>query len=133
MPKVEGAPFDDVAADSKYAGDIALAKELGIITGKSEQLFDPNGTITRQDMAVILAKVMKLIDRTADGDAALLESFRDQASISSYAKASVALLVKEQILQGVSETKFDPQAKVTKAQAVVAVMRLLDNLGLASK
>ncbi|MGG1637948.1 glycosyl hydrolase family 18 protein [Paenibacillus sp. NRS-1760] len=133
VPKVEGAPFDDVAADSKYAGDIALAKELGIITGKSEQLFDPNGTITRQDMAVILAKVMKLIDRTADGDAALLESFRDQASISSYAKASVALLVKEQILQGVSETKFDPQAKVTKAQAVVAVMRLLDNLGLASK
>jgi chitinase len=130
LPDTANNPFKDVDSNSKYAGDIAAAKKLGLIKGISEDSFNPNGSITRQDLTVILASALQYAGKSKEADVTVLERFKDQAAISSYAKASVALILEQQIMLGVSMDKFAPLSKVTKAQAAVTVMRTLDALKL---
>lgn len=130
LPDTANNPFKDVDSNSKYAGDIVAAKKLGLIKGISEDSFNPNGSITRQDLTVILESALKYAGKSNEADVSVLERFKDQAAISSYAKASVALIVEQQIMLGVASDKFAPLSKVTKAQAVVTVMRTLDALKL---
>ncbi|MDQ6421627.1 S-layer homology domain-containing protein [Paenibacillus sp. LHD-117] len=123
-----GAPFSDVAADSTYAGDIAAAKALGLIKGKSAATFDPNGTISRQDIAVILANVLAYLGHSTDANVSALEAFADSGAIAPYAKSAAALIVDQGIMIGKSESKFEPKADLTRAQAEDIVIQLLDAL-----
>ncbi|MFF2886244.1 glycosyl hydrolase family 18 protein [Paenibacillus sp. NPDC057967] len=126
LPENGTAPFQDVAANSKYAGDIAAAKKLGLIQGKSETAFDPDSTISRQDIAVILTNVLSYLGVKTDADASKLNAFADAKDIAAYAKSAVALAVQEGIMIGKSSTTFDPKADLTKAQAAVIVIRILE-------
>ncbi|WP_379357793.1 MULTISPECIES: glycosyl hydrolase family 18 protein [unclassified Paenibacillus] len=126
LPLAGSAPFADVAAGSDFAGDIAAAKALGLIKGKSATSFDPNGTISRQDIAIVLTNVLAHLGEETDADSAALEAFADSNKIASYAKSAVALVVDQGIMNGKSGSKFDPKANVTKAQAAVILIRLLD-------
>lgn len=77
-------------------------------------------------MAAILGRVWQHAGLQAAADTSALDRFTDKAAISGYAQASIALLVEKGILQGVSANRFSPQSNLTKAQAVVAIIRLLD-------
>ncbi|MDQ6419609.1 glycosyl hydrolase family 18 protein [Paenibacillus sp. LHD-117] len=125
LPDYAAESFADVEAGSEFAGDIAAAVEAGLVTGKTDDTFDPNGTITRQEMAVVLGRALGYAGLANEADAAVLDRFADRASIASYAEGSAAWLVELGILKGVSETAFSPTTNVTKAQATVAVIRLL--------
>ena len=131
IPDGTTTSFNDVAAKSSYAADIAAAKQVGLILGKSPETFDPNGTVTRQELAVMLANAMKYAGKTSSADAMVLNAFQDQKTISSFATSSLALMVDQKIMQGVSSKLLAPQGTVTKAQATVTVMRMLRALGLS--
>lgn len=132
MPNETNETFKDVDIQSRYVREIAAAKKAGFIKGKTDDTFGPNDMITRQEMAVILANVMKYAGMKQDANPAVLNQFGDQKAISSYARASLALMVERKIMQGVSQTQLDPKSNVTKAQAVVTVMRILRTLELAN-
>ncbi|AJS61331.1 glycosyl hydrolase family 18 protein [Paenibacillus sp. IHBB 10380] len=132
IPTEHNENFTDVDPQSKYAREIAAAKQAGFIKGKTEDTFGPNDTVTRQEMAVMLASAMKYAGMKHDANLTQLNQFSDQSTISSYAKASLALMVEHKIIQGVSQIKLDPQSNVTKAQATVTVMRTLRTLGLSN-
>lgn len=130
MPDTGVAPFGDVAADSAYAGDIAAAKRLGLIQGSSATSFNPDSSISRQDIAVIISNVLKYLGESTDVDTTILQSFRDADIISDYAKSSVALVVKHGIMIGKTGSKFAPKEDLTRAEAAVIVIRILDSYGL---
>ncbi|SMF69629.1 chitinase [Paenibacillus uliginis N3/975] len=132
VPDSTSSAFKDVDVKSKYAGDIAAASKLGLIQGKTKDTFDPDGLVTRQEIAVMLANAMKYAGKTGEAKAGVLGHFVDQSAISSYAKSSVAFIVQEQIMNGVSKTRLDPQSNVTKAQTAVSVMRMLRSLQLSN-
>ena len=52
--------FIDVASTYAFANDIAAMKELGIINGYSDGTYRPNETLTRTQMAVIIANAFNL-------------------------------------------------------------------------
>ncbi|RXZ80929.1 glycoside hydrolase [Paenibacillaceae bacterium] len=133
LPDYKHHPFLDVRSGAQYAGDIASAQALGLIQGKTADTFQPNGLITRQEMAAILARAWQYAGLSAKANDAVLDRFSDKAAISGYAKASVALMAEQQIMQGVSSSRFSPQTHVTKAQAVVAIIRLLDAIELSKQ
>lgn len=132
VPDETGSTFTDVDAQSEYAKDIEAAKKIGLIKGRTETTFDPNGLVTRQEMAVMLANAMVYAGKANDANPASLDRFEDRSAISSYATASLALMVEQQIILGVSDTKLDPRSNITKAQAAVTVMRTLRALGLTN-
>ena len=81
--------------------------------------------ITRQDIAVMVCNALKTKGVT------LPESelfFDDKGEISDYAIQSVAALYKMNVVNGVSETVFDPCGKATRAQAAKIVYGVLDML-----
>lgn len=132
IPDTTTSGFKDVSAQSKYAADIAAAKKAGIIQGKTEALFNPDGAITRQDIAVIFANALQYAGLKNTAKLSQLAAFKDQSDISAYAKSSLAWMIEQKMIQGVSATKLDPKSNATKAQATVIVMRMLRALNLTN-
>jgi len=125
-------PFDDISSDTKFGKEIAAALEEGLIRGKSANLFDPKGLITRQDMAVVLANAMRYAGNKSQADSSLINGYADKAKMASYARDAIALMIENEIMLGVSDNTFAPQANASKSQATVAIMRMLRALELSN-
>ncbi|MBO8138415.1 MAG: S-layer homology domain-containing protein [Desulfotomaculum sp.] len=112
--------FIDVEADSWYYGDVAAAKAAGYIGGYSDQTFRPNQTITRQEAASILARLLNL--KTTTGS---LTVFKDTEKISAWARDSVVAVVNNGLMKGMPGGTFQPLKSITRAEAVVSLDRAL--------
>ena len=119
-----GISYDAARASftDTYNLEVLDCYRLGIVNGKGNNLFDPNGTLTREQAAKILAKTAQLLGKTADGEAI---AFADAASISAWAVGDVDWVCKAGMMNGVSGGRFDPQGYFTKEQAVVTLTRIL--------
>ncbi|MCT4604648.1 MAG: S-layer homology domain-containing protein [Marinisporobacter sp.] len=116
-------PFTDVDKDAWYYDYIGAAYKNGLINGRSETLFDPNGNITRQEMAVIVAKVLeKKGYKKSSLDS--LNVFKDTENISAWAKDSVSLCVKEKIISGMGDGSFAPKQNANRAQAATMLYKV---------
>ena len=80
------ADYTDVSG--AYRADLAKALAAGYMNGTSSTKMSPGSPLTRQDAAVMLARLMKL---TA-ADMSVLEKFSDSASISAYAREGAAAM-----------------------------------------
>jgi len=131
LPGEKGSPFKDVGGHTMYGWEISAASNLGIVNGKTANTFDPMGMITRQEMAAILERAMKFAGSQTNATPEALSPFDDRSDVAPYARSALALLVKEDIMNGVSPTALAPKGTLTKAQATVAVMRMLRALKLS--
>lgn len=120
------ASFDDVATDRWSYKYIATANRLGLVTGLDDTTFNPTGIITREDMAVIMHRAMKLA--SVDEEDYSLD-FADADEIAGYAKDAVAQLSGKKIINGMGDGTFAPKATVTRAQAAKVVYELLALIG----
>lgn len=116
--------FSDVPKDSYYFNAIGVAKALGIAKGDGTG-FNPNGSITREDMMVIVARALEVsgIELEKAGEE-YLAGYKDAKSVSSYAKEAVASLSKAGIVQG-SGNAIMPKNKASRAELVVILSRVL--------
>lgn len=113
----ERVPFKDTA--SHWAkSSINLAVANGIIQGYG-LTFGPDDALTREQMAVILAKALNL---TLDVDAA---EFRDNAKMSSWAVSSIAAVVSGGIMDGYPGGAFKPRSAATRAEVAAVLVKLL--------
>jgi len=119
----EQAPFEDVLAGNYYAPYIAAAYGAGIIQGKTSRRFDPNASISREEMAVMIIRAYEyMAGRLPSGGAV---QYADTASISQWAKHAVDAAGNLGILQGKGHKRFDPQGNLTRAEAAQAIANLL--------
>ena len=116
--------FDDVSKDYWGYKNIIAAYKNGIISGVGEREFNPNGEITRQDIAVVLYNVYKLQAETEEED----RSFADWDSVSDYAKEAISKLHALKILNG-DGTNYSPLGLCTRAEAVQAIYGYLMAMG----
>jgi len=115
------AEFSDVSKDKWSYRYIASAYAAGIITGTGDGYFGAHDKITRQDMAVILSRVLALADIKATGG----ESFADAKDVAPYAKDAIDTLSSLGIVNGMGDGTFAPKANVTRAQAAKAIYETL--------
>ena len=116
--------FTDVQPDDYYYEALAIAKKLGIINGLEDGRFNPRGEITRQDMMVIAARALEVVNKlAAEGNKEDLDRFADAADVADYAAAKVAALVKEGIVQG-DGSSLHPNGTATRAEAAVLIYRI---------
>lgn len=116
----------DVRSDKWYYREIMIAENMGIISADGSNRFYPEAHITREEIAVILIKAMEVSGKAFTvHDNTSLERFLDKNKISPYAVASMATLVDEGIIDGVSKNSIAPKATATRAQAAVFLYRTL--------
>lgn len=118
-------PFTDVESQKWYADEVAAAYNSGVITGRSADKFDPDGLITRQEMAAMIARVL-FREGYRPADEAELLIFGDADDIAAWAKKAVSTALREGIIQGMGDKTFKPRAKATRAQAAVMLYRLFN-------
>jgi len=116
-------PFEDVHKSSWYYKAVAAAYQNGLVNGKSSKTFDPDGKITRQEVATIIAKVLKSKSFKQAGQKEL-DLFQDKENIAEWAKSSVALSAKLEIVKGTDDGTFAPNKGASRAQASVMLYRL---------
>lgn len=117
--------FTDVPSSSWYYPYISAAVESKLAEGVGEGKFEPNRAITREEMAQMAANAMKLTGQVSlDVSDAVLEKFNDKETISPYAREAVALLTKEEVIQGLTLSTFSPKNTANRAQAAVIIYRI---------
>jgi len=119
-----GSLFADVGPSAYYAQAVQWATANNIIQGSGNNLFAPNTSVTREQAAAMLYRYARLSGQTMRNTAAG-KNFADEGNISSYAKNSVNLLVRQGILSGKPNNLFDPQGIVTRAEAAAMLHRFM--------
>ncbi|MNN08953.1 Endoglucanase precursor [compost metagenome] len=126
--------FTDVKVGDWFASDVAAASEAGLIKGIGGGKFAPNAKVTREDLAVILDRALKLTGtelKLAGLDP--IAPYADSVKVSAYAKESVKLLTDAGIIDGFSLTEgtfYQPNASATREFSAAALHRLLIKAGL---
>ncbi|MFR6436611.1 MAG: S-layer homology domain-containing protein [Peptoniphilaceae bacterium] len=114
-PSGASAAFKDVNVGAYYAPYVAWAESKGIVKGTGNGKFEPNRTITREEMAVILDKFLG--DQNKIYSSTNKAQFNDGTTISSWAKGSVEKMANLGFLSGVGNGNFVPKGSFTRAQA----------------
>ena len=116
--------FHDIDKNTYYYKEIAIAKKLGITTGVSNNIFNPNASITRQDMMVLTERALRMHKKLeAQSTVADLEMFSDKSLVAAYAVKGVASVVNEGLIVG-STDKINPLGNTTRAEAGVFLYRI---------
>ncbi|GIP36532.1 WG repeat-containing protein [Paenibacillus sp. J2TS4] len=103
--------------------DVLAAYTLGIVSGKGAGRFDPDGTLTREEAAVMLRNTANVLDLDTEAPPV---SFADNEHIASWAVDSVAYVSSRGIMSGIGNNEFDPKGSYTRQQAFLTVLRLFD-------
>jgi 20S proteasome alpha/beta subunit len=115
--------FSDVPAGSYYYDAIATAKALDIAQGSNNKFY-PNSTITREDAMVLALRAMsKSGYAIAPGNVTDLSTFKDNGTVSDYAKEAVAALIRSGIING-SDGNINPKSTITRAEAAAMIYRI---------
>lgn len=119
-----GNPFTDVPEGKYYTDAVKWAAENEIVKGIGNGAFDPNGEITREQMAVILYRYMKYagIEYVVTDEYIL---FADESSIADYAKDAVQILNKLGIIRGKGKGIIDPEGRATRAEVAAMLHRFI--------
>lgn len=108
--------FNDVKTTDWYGAAIGWGLQAGIIKGMNATSFAPQAPVTREQIATMVAKYIQYMKLELVANESKV-AFKDAASISEYAKASVQTLQQYNILKGKADSTFAPKDKVTRAEA----------------
>jgi hypothetical protein len=117
--------FSDVSPSDWFFGSVGESVYAGIAKGYGSD-FSPNISITRQELAVMLVSAL---NQQNEAMACMHNQtgFSDDAQLSSWARGFVVIAVKDGLIKGYPDGAFGPQMSTTRAEACVAVSKLLQN------
>lgn len=118
---VDALSFTDVSAKAYHFDAVAWAVKNKITSGQSDTLFAPDASCTRAQMVTFLWRANGSPEPTVTE-----LPFTDVAADAYYAKA-VLWAVENGITTGTSDTTFDPDGVVTRAEAVTFLWRSAGN------
>lgn len=113
MP-TNGSRFPDVPASADYAEAVETLADWGIITGKSTGMFDPDGYITRGEMATIMCRCLDVAPAS--------ECYRFADTAGHWAAGYVETACAYGIINGDGTGNFRPNDQVTYEQVVKMIV-----------
>ena len=153
-PEPEGENlFADVPEDAWYRDAVVWALEDGLTNGIGEDLFGPEMTLTREQLATFLYRYEEIteedeglpeeeieegIEEISDEGSDVeteevlseegyewIESFDDADDISDYARPAMNWAVEQGIIRGMPENRIEPGTSANRAQAATMLYRYL--------
>ena len=121
---VSVAAFDDVADTDDYAKAVELLADLGVIKGRNDGTnnFYPNDTLTREEAAVIAAKILagaKAVEWTA-------ATTRFTDVLEEWSFAFINYVDEENVMIGNDNGEFEPKEKLQIDQAIKIALAIAD-------
>ena len=111
--------FRDFDRTAWYAEAVSAAVDNGLLYGKSSSIIDPNGDMTRAEMAAIINRSFGCY-KTAD-----ISQYKDVSKSKWYYK-DVALAVQMGTYNGRSSSSMAPDAPISRQEAMTVVARALE-------
>jgi len=121
LPEKSGNSFSDVDMNKWYAPFVYAASSYGIINGVSADEFAPESSITRQDAAVIIHRILTKKGAKFESTA----EFDDGEMIAFYAEQAVKELSGKDIIKGYNGC-FRPTDTLTRAETVAMLGRVTE-------
>ena len=111
--------FRDFDKSAWYAEAVSAAVDNGLLYGKSSTIIDPNGDMTRAEMAAIINRSFGCY-KAAD-----ISQYKDVAKSKWYYK-DVAMAVQMGTYNGRSASSMAPDAPISRQEAMTVVARALE-------
>lgn len=128
LPLMTTNNFSDVKAGSWYASYVGTDYSYGIVNGRTATTFDPEGTITRQEAAAMVARAAKLCGMDTELETYeilnVLAQFGDYMSIGEWARESMAFCYGEDILDQ-SDWNVEPNRSILRCEIAQMLYNML--------
>ena len=129
LEPMANSTFSDVKSSDWFAGFVGTASDKGIVNGVGGGKFNPNGTITRQEAATMVAraaKALKLNTKVADADE-VMALYADGGKVESWAKDAMAYCA----LNGISSWNgsLQPNKAILRCEIAQMIYNLLHEAG----
>ena len=111
--------FRDFDKSAWYAEAVSAAVDNGLLYGKSSTMLDPNGDMTRAEMAAIINRSFGCYKATD------ISQYKDVSKSKWYYK-DVALAVQMGTYNGRSSSSMAPDSPITRQEAMTVVARALE-------
>ncbi|GLX71530.1 endo-1,4-beta-xylanase [Paenibacillus glycanilyticus] len=123
------ASFTDIGENDWYRSYAEAAADNGVLLGNGAGQFVPNQAMTREEMAVSIIRAYHLSEGETRGNGASVSMFSDQSAEAPWARASIQEAVSLGLLQGYPDHTFRPKETLSRAEAAVALTKLIDLIG----
>jgi minor extracellular serine protease Vpr len=120
----KAAPFKDVSENDWFSEEVAAAYAAGLVTGYDGS-FMPNANISRQDLAVMLNRALKLLDARPSTSGIV---YTDAASFADYAIGDIQAVTVAGLMDGIAVQDgyaFHPTDATTREAAAKVLYQLL--------
>lgn len=125
---IDTKKFKDVPSNKWYAGYIGAANKAGIVNGRTAETFDPEGLITRQEAAVMVANAAKLCamntELSVEATRDVLAAYSDYVTIATWAQTQMAFCYSNNIYNQ-EDLKTNPTVKITRGEIAQMLYNML--------
>lgn len=116
---------DNVFTDTKNR-DILCAYQLGLVRGRSAGIFDPEGTMTRQDFWTVAAKLLEAVGYPYINDIEIdLSAYSDGDTVIAYARQPLRAMLCLELVGTAEGEALNPTGALTSEEAVMLLDRLV--------
>lgn len=113
-------PFTDTNDDY-----VLKAYALGITKGVSNTEFG-NGTITREQMATMIDRTLKVTGVDLKVDISIVTKFADDNEMHDWGRPSIYAMTKEEIIKGIGDNRFNPLGEVKVEEVLAIALRCVE-------
>lgn len=125
-----GSAFKDVRQGAWYEPAVMAAVDAGLVTGYGNGKFNPSGTISRQEMAVMLKRAANYAGGLPASISAQSLPAVTGEHVAAWAEDDVRSMLEAGIIERSASGGFDPSAAASRSTATIALKRLLEKLQL---
>ncbi|MCH5187117.1 MAG: S-layer homology domain-containing protein [Oscillospiraceae bacterium] len=122
--------FPDVPEDYPYAKEIMAAKRVGVALGDENGNFNPDSTVTRQDISAFVYRALNYLHKIQKADETYLADFYDTDDISDYAFDTMCAVVRARLIKGDDQGRLSPLKDMTRAEAAVLIESVMIHIKL---
>ena len=127
---IPSAGFVDVSPLDPSAADIDCIFYYGITEGTSSTTYSPDDPVTREQMALFLARLARLVGiNVHDG---VDTPFDDIADLGEEAREAIGQIYRLGITVGATDTTYEPAGNVTRGEMALFLQRLMDLMNPAA-
>lgn len=125
--RYEYLPFKDVKSDSESDAMIRAARLIGLVKGRKNGCYDPNSSISREEAAVMLGRIIHIYGPETEKPVDVLP-YTDAEDIGEWALPYVKILCGSGVMNGKGDGGFHPRDSYTVEQSIATFNRMFPAL-----